>query len=139
MTFTKHFTLLLFCLAVSAVTVAQPSEKRVSSLSRLLHKHVYQGEYERPALKVEAPTDARRAKNALGAPFNECVWFPGEWEEVKAVVVTARYEYRVPGHENDKRYAADQIVKISITRKMNNPQLSFSERNPVSREWMLRL
>jgi hypothetical protein len=25
MTFAKHFTLLLFCLAVSAVTVAQPS------------------------------------------------------------------------------------------------------------------
>ena len=88
MTFTKHFTLLLFCLAVSAVAVAQPSEKRASSLSRLLHKHVYQGEYERPALKVEAPQDMSRARNALGAPLNEPVWFPGEWEEVKAVVVT---------------------------------------------------
>ena len=111
MTFTKHFTLLMFCLAVSAVAVAQPSEKRASSLSRLLHKHVYQGEYERPAVKVEAPTDARRAKNALGANFNERVWFPGEWEEVKAVVVTTRYDYLVPGHEDDERYSAEQLVK----------------------------
>lgn len=110
-TFTKHFILLLFSLAVSAVAVAQSSEKRASSLSRLLHKHVYQGEYERPAVKVEAPKDARRAKNALGASFNERVWFPGEWEEVKAVVITARYEYLVPGHEDDGRYYANQIVK----------------------------
>ena len=111
MTFTKHFTLLLFCLAVSAVTVAQPSEKRSSSLSRLLHKHVYQGEYERPAIKVEAPKDMRRAKNALGADFNESVWFPGEWGEGRAVVVTARYDYLVPGHEDDGRYSAEQLVK----------------------------
>ncbi len=93
------------------MAVAQPSEKRASSLSRLLHKHVYQGEYERPALKVEAPQDMSRARNALDAPLNEPVWFPGEWEEVKAVVVTTRYEYLVPGHENDKRYSAEQIVK----------------------------
>ena len=111
MTFTKHFTLLLLCLAVSAVTVAQPSEKRASSLSRLLQKQAYHGEYERPAIKVEAPKNMRRAKNALGAPFNEPVWFPGEWEEVKAVVVTARYEFLVPGHENDQRYSAAQLVK----------------------------
>ena len=52
-----------------------------------------------------------RARNALGAPLNERVWFPGEWEEVKAVVVTSRYEYLVPGHENDKRYSAEQVVK----------------------------
>ena len=78
MTFTKHFVLLLFSLAVSAVAVAQPSEKRASSLSKLLHKHTYHGEYERPAFKVEAPKDMRRAKNALGAPLDELVWFPGE-------------------------------------------------------------
>ena len=52
-----------------------------------------------------------RAQNALGASFNERVWFPGEWEEVKAVVVTTRYEYLVPGHENDRRYSAEQLVK----------------------------
>ena len=107
----KVTTLLFFCLAVSAVTVAQPSEKRASSLSKLLHKQVYKGEYERPAIKVEAPKDMSRARNALGAPLNERVWFPGEWEEVKAVVVTSRYEYLVPGHENDKRYSAEQVVK----------------------------
>ena len=111
MTFTRHFTLLLCCLAVSAVTVAQPSEKRASSLSRLLHKQAYHGEYERPAFKVEASQDRRRSRNALGASFDESVWFPGEWEEVKAVVVTVRYEYLVLGHEDDKRYSAEQIVK----------------------------
>ena len=37
-------------------------------------------------------------------------WFPGEWEEVKAIVVTCYYEYLVPGHENDPSWFADPLV-----------------------------
>lgn len=93
------------------MTVAQPTEKRASSLSRLFHKHVYKGEYERPALKVENPSPRSGARNALGAPLNDRIWFPGEWEEVKAIVVCPRYNYLVPGHEGDEHYYAHQTVK----------------------------
>ena len=125
----KHFTLLLFCLAVSAVAAAQPSEKRASSLSRLLHNHAYHGEYERPVLKVEAPKNMSRAKNALGAPFAEPVWFPGEWEEVKAVVVTARIIHKnIHGDVNPvKPDSEEQYIPFSaiITNKSGIKEASF--------------
>ncbi len=109
--FTKLLTILLLNLAFSTAAVAQPTVKRASSLSRLLHKHVYQGEYERPALKVENPSPRSGARNALGAPLNDRVWFPGEWEEVKAIVVSPRYNFLVPSHEGDEHYYAHQTVK----------------------------
>ena len=109
--FTKLTMLLLLFFTLASVASAQPTGKRASSLSRLLQKHVYNGEYPLPPLKVESPTLMSRAKNALGAPLEEKVWFPGEWEEVKAVVVSPRYEFLIPGYENDKRYYANQLVK----------------------------
>ena len=109
--FTKLTMLLLLFFTLASVASAQPTGKRASSLSRLLQKHVYNGEYPLPPLKVESPTLMSRAKNALGAPLEEKVWFPGEWEEVKAVVVSPRYEFLIPGYENDKRYYATQLVK----------------------------
>lgn len=49
------------------------------------------------------------AKGA-GLQLPENNWFPGEWEEVKAIVVTCYYEYLVPGHENDPSWFADPLV-----------------------------
>ena len=107
----KLFTLLLLSLAFSTSAVAQTTEKRASSLSRILHKQVYKGEYKRPAIKVENPSPKSGVRNALGAPLDDRVWFPGEWEEVKAIVVSPRYTFLVPGHEGDERYYAQQFVK----------------------------
>ena len=44
----------------------------------------------------------------LQLPANN--WFPGEWEEVKAIVVTCYYDHLVPGHENDGNWFADPLV-----------------------------
>ena len=54
----------------------------------------------------------RRAKDASGAPlsFPDRVWFPGEWEEVKAIVVSVLYRHFMPGKETDSRYAAYPVV-----------------------------
>ena len=38
------------------------------------------------------------------------VWFPGEWEQVKAVVVTPFYRYLVPGHERESTWSALPLV-----------------------------
>ena len=49
-------------------------------------------------------------KSSKGVLPEGNVWFPGEWEEVKAIVVTCYYDYLVPGHEDDYTYYADPMV-----------------------------
>ena len=83
------------------------------TLSHLLHKQAYNGEYPLPNLP-KAPESLRRvARDASGQPLNfpDRVWFPGEWEEVKAVCVSPLYFHLMPGHENDNRYEASPIVE----------------------------
>ena len=56
-----------------------------------------------------ATKDASEPKTqGLQLPANN--WFPGEWEEVKAIAVTCYYDYLVPGHENANDWYADPIV-----------------------------
>lgn len=37
-------------------------------------------------------------------------WFPGEWEEVQAIVVTCSYNHLVPGHEDSYYWYADPLL-----------------------------
>lgn len=60
-----------------------------------------------PMGKVVAATPS---KDAQGLQLPENNWFPGEWEEVRAVVVTCYYEYLVPGHESSIYWMADPLV-----------------------------
>lgn len=57
-----------------------------------------------------ANTVAPSAKHQGSMAMPEKRWFPGEWEEVQAIVVTLGYTYLVPGHENDQTWTADPIV-----------------------------
>ena len=56
-----------------------------------------------------APATKDAAKMQRGMP-NDSFWFPGEWEEVQAIVVTPDYDYRPVGHENDMYWIADPLV-----------------------------
>ena len=53
---------------------------------------------------------AMTAKHQYSSALPADRWFPGEWEEVQAIVVTPYYEYLVPGHENDQYWYADPLV-----------------------------
>lgn len=95
------------------------------TLSHLLHKQAYNGEYPLPNLPKASESLRRGARDASGQPLNfpERVWFPGEWEEVKAVCVSPLYFHLVPGHENDNRYEASPIVEgYGSYLYMENPQ-----------------
>lgn len=48
------------------------------------------------------------AKAGLNLPADR--WFPGEWEEVKAIVVTCYYNYYPEGHVGDQYWTADPMV-----------------------------
>ena len=109
--------ILIFMLATAArAQHAEVDGQRTlepGSLSHLLHKHASSGEFTQPNLPKASESLRRVARDATGEPLNfpDRVWFPGEWEEVKAVCVSPLYFHLVPGHENDNRYEASPIVE----------------------------
>ena len=80
---------------------------------KTFHKRSYTGESplrKIPTLPSTTYQTIRRAKTE--APlFTDRVWFPGEWEEVKAIILTPYYENHVPGHEDDLTWNAEPMVK----------------------------
>jgi len=74
------------------------------TLHQILHKRTYNGEYPLPELPFASETlQTSGAKDAVGQTLNfpDRVWFPGEWEEVKAIVLTARFLF--PGKRGSRR------------------------------------
>ena len=79
---------------------------------KTFHSRAYKNEYPLREIPV-APHRASllsRKSPAQTKTFTDRVWFPGEWEEVKAIVVTPYYECLIPGHEDDDRWHADPVV-----------------------------
>lgn len=110
----NKLTKLFMLLSLSAVTTAifaQETKNGANPLSLLIERKLPLLKTNATAypLTAEAPQEDEEQQPALKFPYR--VWFPGEWEEVKAIVVTARYEYLVAGHEDDDRYRAQQIFK----------------------------
>ena len=77
-----------------------------------LHKRAYTGQYELSKLPKATPELMRKAHDAAGAPLNfkDRVWSPGEWEEVKAIVVSPLYAHFHPEHMADPHYSASPMV-----------------------------
>ncbi len=108
----------LFSLAISLLVIgaAMAQIEPVNKEMRLksVRESFHQRDISKQQIKANhpvapAPKEAVQPKGTgLQLPANN--WFPGEWEEVKAIVVTCYYDYRVPGHENDDYWYADPIV-----------------------------
>ena len=60
-----------------------------------------------PMQKVQKSMDSA---DGTGLQLPEGAWFPGEWEEVRAVAVTCSYNHLVPGKENDYYWFADPLI-----------------------------
>ncbi len=107
----KVFTFLALAgLALGAVAQSgKTTEEARRELFKEFHKRDYSKQHLKSDIKQGAPTK-RTLHDDLKALPEDRVWFPGEWEEVKAVTVTALYSYLVPGHENDPYWMADPLV-----------------------------
>lgn len=101
---------LLIGLSAMAQIAPVNKEMRLKSVLKEFHQRDISNKQLNPNYPVApAPKDAAQPKSAgLQLPANN--WFPGEWEEVKAIVVTCYYDYLVPGHENDNYWYADPVV-----------------------------
>ena len=110
----QYLFLLLF-FAMATVSFAQDPtadmKPKGESIQQIFEKRSYNGPMHK--YPMASPETQRKAKEAAGQPLNftERVWFPGEWEEVKAIVVSPYYLYRVPGKEEDGRYYAEPVFE----------------------------
>ena len=84
------------------------SEQMQREIFHTFHSRVYSGQYPMPEVPV-APRSSVKGDDLKALPTDR-VWFPGEWEEVKAVIVTPYYNYLVPGHEDDGTWYAEPVV-----------------------------
>ena len=85
-------------------------EMRLKSVLQTFHQRdISQKQMNSKYPVASAQKDANQPKSdGLQLPANN--WFPGEWEEVKAIVVTCYYDYKVPGHENDNNWYAEPVL-----------------------------
>ena len=99
-------------LALSVTANAQDTKQQTVDIHKMLQKRSISNIMPKPDFPIATAEDMRRAHDASGAPLNfpDRVWFPGEWEEVKAIVVSVLYRHFMPGHETDSRYAAYPVV-----------------------------
>lgn len=109
----KFFVLAISILFLGTAMAQESTTSRKQILQYQLqtqHKRDASNRYLQKAYpQAPATKDASQPKGeGLQLPANN--WFPGEWEEVKAIVVTCYYDYLVPGHENDGNWFADPVV-----------------------------
>ena len=107
----------ILMLAIAAITfsafaqVNQPSREQMMRDFRqtIQKRHLDEAPLKGIVPMKETPAVKGAAKYRGGMPGTD-FWFPGEWEEVKAVVVTCSYYHLVPGHEESYYWYADPLV-----------------------------
>jgi agmatine/peptidylarginine deiminase len=108
MAYTRKVLSILLLIGLVTAATAQVSKDEV-------RKHKLHTIQQRDASKIVRTNDfpiapQMQTTQPKSPKLSERVWYPGEWEEVKAIVVTCYYDYLVPGHENDYYWYADPVV-----------------------------
>ena len=108
----------LFVIAISLLFVGtamaqqnNESEQTQKYLLQTMHKRDFSRQHinsDKPLAPMAKKAEGETKTTGLQLPANN--WFPGEWEEVKAIVVTCYYDHLVPGHETDNNWFADPQV-----------------------------
>ena len=85
---------MLAAVAVSLGAGAQ-GQQPTEQMKREFRQTIQKRDISRHHLETNIPLSATApaSKKATKALPEDRVWFPGEWEEVKAIVVTPYYEY----------------------------------------------
>ena len=109
----KKIFLIAAAISVFSVATAQTEEMTREALQRSFRQTVQKRDISKRHLKSNIPlgtmTPATKNSEAKSLPEDR-VWFPGEWEEVKAICVTPYYNYLVPGQENSMYWMASPLV-----------------------------
>lgn len=108
----KGLVLLAWVLACAGA-MGQSQQTSAEELQRSYRQTVHKRDFSKHHLESRFPLKrkaiATKGDGEKSLPEDR-VWFPGEWEEVKAICVTPFYSYQVPGHEEDNTWRAVPLV-----------------------------
>ncbi len=107
----KKIVLMLAAAAVTLGAAAQ-SQQPTEQMMREFRETIQKRDISRHHLETNIPLSAAApaSKKASKALPEDRVWFPGEWEEVKAIVVTPYYEYTPLESQGGGYWMADPLV-----------------------------
>ena len=95
---------IILTLAVALITLCGTAQNKT------FHKRDLSQQPHKSHIPLASQAAKQSIKQVIKSLPEDRVWFPGEWEEVKAIVVTPFYSYKVPGHENSYYWYADPLV-----------------------------
>ena len=111
---TSRHLLFVLILFVSCGLYAQggllSDQEMQREVRRQFHKRDASTDIARRQIPLRVVPRVSSAKDENGLQLPEGSWFPGEWEEVRAIVVTCSYYHLVPGHENSSYWYADPLL-----------------------------
>ena len=107
----KKIVLMLAAVAVTLGAGAQ-GQQPTEQMKREFRETIQKRDISRRHLETNIPLSAAApaSKKASKALPEDRVWFPGEWEEVKAIVVTPYYEYTPLESQGGGYWMADPLV-----------------------------
>lgn len=109
----KKILIMLAVCAFAVAATAQTGNMTREELQRSFRQTVQKRDVSQRHLESNIPLSTKAPSTKGGAVKSlpeDRVWFPGEWEEVKAICVTPYYNYLVPGYENNMYWMADPLV-----------------------------
>jgi len=95
------------CLSIAAQSL---SEQQQREWRQLKHKRDISLQSRKPQYPLAPETTAKSSADYAKDLPQDRVWFPGEWEEVKAIVVTPYYSYYPDTNLGAGTYIADPLV-----------------------------
>lgn len=110
----KKLTMIVGLLFSVCFLHAQSSGLSQEELQQKAHQYFHQRNAAQKHLQMSLPLQkvqkSMDAVENMGLQLPQGAWFPGEWEEVRAIVVTCNYDHLVPGHESSYDWYADPLV-----------------------------
>lgn len=108
----KKALLMALALSWALVAIAQsevPTQQMKKEWRELKHKRNIAKQYLNSNIPLSETINPVQPKNMKSLPEDR-VWFPGEWEEVQAIVVTPYYEYAPATNQGVGHWMADPLV-----------------------------
>ncbi len=106
-------TVTLLAAAIIAFGAAAQSNEPTETMKKEFRATVQKRDIAKRHLESNIPLSTKAPKSVKGEVKdlpNDRVWFPGEWEEVKAIVVTPYYEYAPAQSQGAGYWMADPLV-----------------------------
>ena len=107
----KKIVTLLAAAVITFGAVAQSNEP-TEEMKREFRQTIQKRDVSRRHLESNIPLSTKTPVATKGAKDlpQDRVWFPGEWEEVRAIVVTPLYDYAPAENQGSGYWMADPIV-----------------------------